>query len=619
MEEEQRRWSPARGAAVGAVALLIVSAAMLALDQDRDGASTWRELRAGTSAWDGDSDGDGLEDGWELGAGLDALAADSEGDGLADAAELRGGSDPLRPDSDDDGLADRDEAALPDCDGDGLPAAAEGDGDDDGRLDALEAAADRCVRDADGDGVADGAEGRGDCVHATDCDADGVPDGNETDGFDPLDPDSFGSGVSDGVSYAFQQSGQRPGADGDGDGIPDGWEDAEGLIAWGDLRPRVGERDLLVEFLRVQGPDSGRPRYAAESFAPAYEAVAAALRAERGLHLRWVETVVGIEEEVDPPLVPELEEPYYADVLARGAHSENPYVTTVVLNPQHDQSQVAHSGIAPIRGMLAAVDYGTQVRVDFDSEEGRRISLTPAIESLIRGGRQDLLSELGFRGGYTDGGDIGLESTETGALILWKPSWFRTAPRIVDGNETLQLRFDGVTVFQGSLAGTILHELGHTLGLCHAHEPECSAAFTAEDRARQAESTMSYDAPSNRLHFLDSEWTTVLEYVSCPPDAPVTLVAQGAGTQAVFEAKYGYANQDLEDLGLRSCNDFQELAREFEPNVPAAATYVAPTRYLDPADDPDGPALFVAALVVALLLAAGAAVAAARFLTPRAP
>lgn len=617
MEGAPRSWSPVRGAAVGAVALLVAASAVLALDEDRDGSSTWSELRRGTSAWDGDSDGDGLEDGWELGAGLDPLAADSEADGVRDDAELASGSDPRSADSDGDGLADRDEASLPDCDGDGLPATAEGDGDADGRLDALEQAADRCVRDADGDGVADGSEGRADCVHSTDCDADGVADGNETDGFDPLDPDSFGSGVSDGVSFAFQESGQRPGADGDGDGIPDGWEDQDGLIVWGDLHPRIGERDLLVEFLRVQGPDSGRARYASESFVPSYEAVAGALLAERGLRLRWVETIVEIEEEVDPPLVPELEDPYYADVLAKGEHSENPYVTTVVLNPQHDQSQVAHAGIAPIRGMLAAVDYGTQVRVDFDSDEGASVSLTPAIESLIRGGRQDLLEDLGFRGGHTTSGDIGLESTETGQLILWTPSWFQRAPRIVDGNETIQLRFDGVTVFYGSLAGTILHELGHTLGLCHAHEPECSAAFSAADRARQDESTMSYDAPSNRLHFLDSEWTTVLEYVSCPPDAPVTLVAQGAGTQAVFEAKYGYANQDLENVGLRSCNDLAPLPAEFEPDQPAAATYLAPARYNGPADQPAGAGLFLGAVVFALLAVVGAAVAGARFRAPR--
>jgi phosphoglycolate phosphatase-like HAD superfamily hydrolase len=39
-----------------------------------------------------------------------------------------------------------------------------------------------------------------------------LADGNETaaPGFDPLDPDSFGSGLPDSISFAFQQSGQPP-------------------------------------------------------------------------------------------------------------------------------------------------------------------------------------------------------------------------------------------------------------------------------------------------------------------------------------------------------------------------------------------------------------------------
>ena len=595
-------------AGAGSGAALLVLGLVLALDLDLDGPSTLDELRSGTTPWTGDSDGDGLEDGWESDNGLDPRSLDSEGDGLLDQHELRIGADPLHRDTDADGIEDREEETLPDCDGDGTLAIAEGDGDDDGRLDLLEAGPDRCVRDADSDGVPDGSEGNHDCIHASDCDADGVPDGQETGGFDALDPDSFGSGVSDGISFAFQRSGQPPGGDEDDDGIPDGWEGDDGLIVWGDLRPSAGETDLLVEFLRVQGPDSGLPRYASESFAPAYQAVADALAAERGLRLRWVETVVTIAEETDPALVPELDDPYYAGVLAQGRHSGNPYVTTVVLNPQHDQSQVLHSGVAPIRGMLAAVDYGSHVRVAFDSAEGVTVSMPPAVESLVRGGRQDLLGDLGFRGGYTQAGEMGLESTETGALLIWTPSWFRGAPRVIDGDEVVQLRFQSITVYQGSLAGTILHELGHTLGLCHAHLPDCSAAFSAKDRAAQADSTMSYDAPGNRLHFLDSEWTTVLEYISCPPDAPVTLVAEGAGTQAVFEAKYGYANKDITSIDLRSCNDLAALPRQFEPGVPSAGTYLPPSAHADPADSPTGPLPFAGAVLFGLAAVAAAAV-----------
>jgi hypothetical protein len=366
------RW--ARAAAVAAAALLLFTALGLALDLDRDGQAALRELRGGTSPWDGDSDGDGLGDGWEARHGLRPLASDGDGDGLGDGSEVDHGADPGRRDSDQDGLPDAREMGLRDCDGDGLPAVAEGDGDSDGRLDALEPAAARCEADVDGDGVLDGSEGNADCVARTDCDRDGVADGDETGAFDPLDPDSFGSGVSDAVSLAFQASGQPPGADGDGDGIPDGWEGSTGLVQWGDLQPQPGRRDLLVEFLRVDGPDSGR--YSSHSFTAAYEAVAAAAQRERGVAVRWTETVVHRDSEPAPPLLPTIGDSYYAGVLEAGRHSRNPYVTTVVLNPQHDQSQQLHSGVAPIRGMLAAVDYGAHMAFTF-AGENRSVTLSP--------------------------------------------------------------------------------------------------------------------------------------------------------------------------------------------------------------------------------------------------
>lgn len=595
-------WTPALVA--GSAAALLCIAIGAVMDLDGDGDAAWQELRAGTRMWSGDTDGDGLADGWERRAGLDARVRDMDQDGLDDGRELALGADPRRPDTDGDGIPDAAEAGQPDCNGDGIPAIAQGDGDSDGRVDGLEAANHRCTRDADGDGILDGHEGNDVCVRRTDCDGDGLPDSQDQGAFDALDPDSFGSGVADSVSFAFQQAGQAPGADADGDGIPDPWEGDDGLIVWGGLRPQVGQRDLLVEFIRVQGPQSGRAVFAQQSFLPAYDAVRDMMAQERGVQLRWVETLVTLPEEQQPDLVPQLEDDYYADVLARARYSTNPYVTTVVLNPQHDQSELVHSGVAPIRGMLAAVDYGAHMAVTFAGNGTRVGPFPPIVESLIRGGQSELLLEAGFESGYTQDGDMGLRFD--GHTLLWTPDWFRANIRLVSAGTTTPLTISQVQVSTGPLASTILHELGHTLGLCHAHEPECNAAFSASDRARQASSTMSYEAPANLLHFLDSEWTTALQYIACPPNGPVTAVAAGAPTDVILETKYAYANKDLLDVGSRSCSDFTPLPRQFAPNDPAPQTFVAPDAWQDADDDPQGPRAWILSFVAALAAIGGA-------------
>jgi len=231
-----------------------------------------------------------------------------------------------------------------------------------------------------------------------------------------------------------------------------------------------------------------------------------------------VETTVSLPSEDRPHILPSSYARYYERVLAEARYSTNPYVTTVVLNPQHDQSELLHYGIAPIRGMLAAVDYGMHATIEFsytyydyywDGEDWVAVPVqgtldfVPWYESLIDGNRLDVIWSDGWTGaGKTRSGEFYLRFS--GGTMYWQPYWFAGNPYVVwnDGDH-LQLFARRAWVDTPALARTILHELGHTLGLCHAHEPECYRAFAPEDQFRTEDSTMSYE--STALGLLPSE------------------------------------------------------------------------------------------------------------------
>ncbi|MFC7095909.1 helix-turn-helix transcriptional regulator [Halobaculum marinum] len=247
-------------------------------DPDGDGASTRREVAAGTDFAVADTDGDGLLDGLELDTyGTDPLVADTDGDGLSDGREVEDTrTNPTGTDTDGDGLSDHREVTdtgtnptAVDTDGDGLqdgrevrvhetdPTAVDTDGDglvdgrevtvhdtnplvadtdDDGLTDAHEihgTLTNPNAVDTDGDGLQDGRE-----VHETrtdptdaDTDGDGVPDGREVGEYDtdPLVVDTDGDGLRDGRELnAF---GTDPlSADSDGDGVPDAREVESGPV-----------------------------------------------------------------------------------------------------------------------------------------------------------------------------------------------------------------------------------------------------------------------------------------------------------------------------------------------------------------------------------------------------
>jgi len=75
-------------------------------DTDDDGLLDGAEVAAGTDLLDPDTDGDGLLDGAEVAAGTDPLNPDTDGDGVLDGAEVAAGTDPLNSDTDGDGMTD---------------------------------------------------------------------------------------------------------------------------------------------------------------------------------------------------------------------------------------------------------------------------------------------------------------------------------------------------------------------------------------------------------------------------------------------------------------------------------------------------------------------------------
>lgn len=533
-------------------------------DTDEDGITDPAEPGHRTHPRVADTDGDGLLDGRELAVGTPPTDGDADADSVGDGRELVAGSDPHAADTDLDAIPDPQELADPrDCDGDGFAAVADDDDDADDRTDGQEPTEHRCQPDVDGDGLLDGHEANEACIERPDCDADALGDGTELGTeFDRLDPDTFDVGLPDGVSWTFQQHGQPPSRDDDADGIPDRWERTAGLIRWGPFDPEPGARDLLIEFVRVEGPDSGP--LGPGPLTPAYEDVERFLETEGGLSVDWVQTGVRLDQERRPPLIPSSASAYYREILAGSDHAANPYVTTVVMNPQHDMTEIAHLGVAPIRGMLAAVDYGAHANVHFRVGD-QRFRVSPMLESLVVGDRQDLLRNRGFtESGRTAEGELFVRTPDW--TMTWRPFWFATPPTFrFDDGSTVQATRTGVIVEEAELADTIAHELGHTLGLCHTNLPTCQRNLSTEDQGKVGVSTMDERRGGPTLAFLPSEWETVRGYLSCPPVRPITLIAQGANRSAVLDAKYRVTLENVLKVNVRECEDREPIPAVFDP------------------------------------------------------
>lgn len=199
---------------------------------------------ASLSPTNSDTDADGLPDGWEVAVGLNAAdaadgTADSDGDGLTNPEEFENQTAPLLGDTDSDGLSDGAEVhehgtnpLLDDTDGDGFKDGWEvasgfdplDDSDPDG------------AADQDDDGLTSQEEhDLGSNPHSADSDADGLPDGWEVaNGFNLVDAadaavDADGDGLS--ALREYLAGTDRMDADSDDDGLSDGYEAGYGTYA----------------------------------------------------------------------------------------------------------------------------------------------------------------------------------------------------------------------------------------------------------------------------------------------------------------------------------------------------------------------------------------------------
>ncbi len=200
------------------------------LDLDGDGLTGFEEVVIHTTDPDRfDTDGDGFPDGQEIAIGTDPLDAastpadtlDFDGDGLTGAQEQAAGTDPGQPDTDGDGSPDGVELIIgSDPTDETITNAMLGDSDGDGLADAEEVfyGTRTDVADSDGDGYCDGLEVAlfaTDPLDATstpadvlDLDGDGLTGAEETAfGTEPLDPDSNGDAVVDGLEAKLDLDG----------------------------------------------------------------------------------------------------------------------------------------------------------------------------------------------------------------------------------------------------------------------------------------------------------------------------------------------------------------------------------------------------------------------------
>lgn len=112
---------------------------------------------------------------------------------------------------------------------------------------------------------------------------------------------------------------------------------------------------------------------------------------------------------------------------------------------------------------------------------------------------------------------------------------------------------------------------------------------------------------SSVLHFFQTEWTRAKEYLACPPDRPLVLIAQSANETDVLDQKYGYEFEDILNVDLRRCGQFPAVqGPRFGPEL-EATRYEASAEDRDPDEPATSPFATVLYFVSVLLFAVAAA------------
>jgi hypothetical protein len=437
-----------------AVLLTITTGGVAAADIDGDGLSTVAELQHDTAITDAHTDGDGLDDGREVDLGTDPTDADSDDDGVADGRELDADTDPLKADTDGDGLDDKRELEGPSD-----PTDADTDTDGVNDSEELDAGTDPTKPDTDDDGLQDSYELENPTDPTNpDTDSDGLEDGREIElGTDPTETDTDGDGLSD--SRELELDTDPTAADTDNDGL----DDAAELDRETDPTNPDSDEDGLEDGREIE---VGTDPLAADTDGDGFEDGVEAKSSDTLPDLHPTEKDVVVEADaVDSASVPDFDE-------IESAFEEH---------DMHVHFEVSDTNL-PSNGPTHASSTDGDANDIYDYREDEFDNDDLGYHYLLL---TDELSDDGVESGYTRVG--------------------------ISANGTMIVQTDQ----RGSVEATLMHELGHSLGLRQAvFDGIDSRKYTASEY----ESTMNYNTKS--VDFSDSDpfsdWAWIREHMYTP-------------------------------------------------------------------------------------------------------